>query len=146
MRTKDLQADLFADSARRQPLPLDQKTLLSKPTYSAAFMYVLSLGNFEYEKQVYEDLGIDAGNWTRLKQGKLNLSFEQEKKFEELCGNSGLTIWRAFRAGKGVYDLQEAKDKRIADLERENAELKRDIETLQKYGVIRAAQNEGWGN
>ncbi len=121
-------------------MPLDEKTLFAKPTYKAAFLYVLSLANVQYDKEIYEELGIDAGNWTRVKNGTVPLSFEQERRLEQFCGNDGLTKWRAYRAGKGVYDLQEAKDKRISELEAENSRLQSELDTLIKYGVIGKAK------
>jgi len=54
----------------------------------------------------------------------------------ELCGNEGLLLWRAYRRGKGLYDLQEAKDREISLLRSRVAQLENDLETLHRYGVI----------
>lgn len=138
MNTTKLQAvqgELFG-SAKRTPLPLDVSTLQSKPTFLAALKYVIQCGNFAREKELFQELGIDKGNWSRMMSGDASFPQDKEELLQELCGNDGLVIWRAYRKGKGVYDLQEAKDKRIAQLEQDNAQLRAEIETLVKYGVI----------
>lgn len=117
---------LGGGTARRRPIPLDIPTLLAKPTYIKALDYVIQCGNFDHDKEIYIPLGIDPGNWTRIRKGEAALSYERESQIEDLCGNIGLTIWRAFRRGKGLHDLQDAKDalieqqtKRIGELETE---------------------------
>lgn len=121
---------------RRVPRPLDLSILYSRTTFHGALLYVIECGNFEKDKQLYQPLGIDAGNWTRIKQGEMSFPQEKEEALQALCGNDGLVLWRAHRAGKGVYDLQEAKDKRIAELEAKNAQLQSDLDTLKRYWQI----------
>jgi hypothetical protein len=140
MTTNNLQAELPLGPKKREPLPLDLQVLYSKTSFLGALKYVIQCGNFEYEKELYKDLNIDAGNWTRIMNGSASFPQDKEEQLQELCGNDGLVRWRAYRCGKGVYDLQKAKDKRIADLEAENIELRREIEVLQKYGVIGRAK------
>lgn len=138
--TKDLQAEFPLGPRKRITRPLDLNVLYSKTTFAGALQYVVECGNFEKAKECYGELGIDAGNWTRMLDGEASFPQEKEERLHELCENQGLFLWRAFRYGKGVYDLQEAKDKEIADLKAENKKLKDEIETLIKYGVLKAAQ------
>lgn len=136
MRTNSLQAELPLGPKKREPVPLDLQVLYTKTTFLGALKYVIQCGNFEYEKELYKALGIDAGNWTRVMNGSASFPQEKEEVLQEICGNDGLVRWRAYRAGKGIYDLQEAKDKEIAALKTERDQLKAEIETLTKYGVI----------
>lgn len=131
MTTKDLQAQKPL-KRKNKPLPLDLSTLYSKSTFLGALKYVIQCGNFEKEKEIYQDpsMDIDGGNWSRIMNGRASFPQDKEEQLQEMCGNQGLVLWRAHRAGKGVYDLQEAKEKRIAELEKENAQLKSDIETI----------------
>jgi hypothetical protein len=131
--------NLFAQSElpicppKRRPIPLDLPTLLAKPTYEQAFGYVVACGNFEHEKELFMQLDIDAGNWTRIKKGDMALAWQREKRLEELCGNKGLTIWRAFQWGCELRELQDSKDKRIADLESALAEQTKKNEVIEEF-------------
>lgn len=122
---------------RRIPRPLDLNVLFSKATFHGALMYVIECGNFEEDKEIYLPLGIDAGNWTRIKKGPRTpngMSFPQEKEeqLQELCGNKGLTLWRAHRDGMGTYDLMQSKDKIIESQAKQINQLESDIEALKR--------------
>jgi hypothetical protein len=131
---------MLLGAQKRAPRPLDLQVLYSKTTFAGALQYVVECGNFEKAKECYQTLGIDAGNWSRMLDGEASFPQEKEDQLHELCGNQGLLLWRAHRAGKGVYDLQEAKDREIAALKAERDQLKADIETLRRYGVIQGAK------
>jgi hypothetical protein len=140
IKTNVLQVELPLGPPRRVPHQLDLNILYSKTTFLGALQYVVQCGNFENDKQVRSQLGIDAGNWSRMMNGDASFPQDKEEELQSLCGNQGLVLWRAYRAGKGVYDLQEAKDKRISELEAENRLLKTEIDTLVKYGVIQKSK------
>lgn len=140
MTTNNLQAELPGFSTKRIPQPLDERTLYAKKTFLGALKYVIQCGNFEYDKEVYQPLGIDAGNWTRIMNGSASFPQDKEEELQDLCGNNGLVLWRAFRRGFRCERI-------LSDLERENTELKiqladkeRELETLAKYGVIQRAR------
>lgn len=134
MTTNNLQAELPGiGTGQRRPQPLDIQTLCNKRTFLAALKYVIQCGNFEYDKELYQPLGIDAGNWTRIMNGSASFPQDKEDQLQELCGNIGLTIWRAQRHGFKLEPLQDAKDKRIAELEAQNAELRREMEIVSKW-------------
>lgn len=141
-KTKELspQFELAIGDKKRVPRPLDLDVLYSKTTFAGALQYVVECGNFEKAKQCFQPLGIDAGNWTRMMDGEASFPQEKEDQLHELCGNEGLLLWRAYRRGKGLYDLQEAKEKRIAELERERDQLRTELDTLIKYGVLARAK------
>jgi len=130
------QFELPIGPKKRTPRPLDLDVLYSKATFAGALQYVVECGNFEKAKQCFQALGIDAGNWTRMLDGEASFPQEKEDLLHELCGNDGLLLWRAHRKGKGLYDLQEAKDREIATLKSRVVQLENDIETLHRYGVI----------
>ncbi len=141
MTTKDLQAELpLVPSSKREPTPLHLPTLFAKQTFRGALEYVIQCGNFEYEKEVYQSLGIDAGNWTRIMNGSASFPQDKEDHLHVLCGNDGLLLWRARRKGFALVPLEDAKDKAIRELTEKNAELQKEIETLAKYGVIKVSK------
>jgi hypothetical protein len=115
MDTNNLQAQLPLVPAKRRPIPLDEQTLHAKPTFLSALRYVIQCGNFEYEKELYQTLGIDAGNWSRIMNGSASFPQDKEDDLQQLCGNDGLVRWRANRGGYRLEPLQDAKDKEIAE-------------------------------
>jgi hypothetical protein len=126
------QAEFPLGSPKRQTRPLDLNILYSKTTFAGALQYVYECGNFEVDKQCYDPLGIDSGNFSKMLSGKASFPQDKEEQFQDLCGNQGLVLWRAFRAGKGVYDLQGALEKENATLKLRVAELERDIEAYRR--------------
>lgn len=63
----------------------------------------------------------DKSNFTKMLQGRVNLPCNKENELMTLCGNFAPLQWTAWKNG---FELQEiAKDARIADLERQLAEL-----------------------
>lgn len=138
MATKELPTQLpLVPASNRVPQPLHLPTLFSKTTFRGALEYVIQCGNFEYEKEVYQSLGIDAGNWTRIMNGSASFPQDKEEALHALCGNNGLLVWRAHRLGLGLVELEDGKDKQIRELREENSRLQNELDTLAKYGVIR---------
>lgn len=138
MATKDLPTQLpLVPATNRVPQPLHLPTLYSKTTFRGALEYVIQCGNFEYEKEIYQSLGIDAGNWTRIMNGSASFPQDKEDALHALCGNNGLLIWRANKQGLGLVELEDAKDKQIRELKAENKTLRDEIDTLIKYGVVK---------
>jgi hypothetical protein len=133
--TQSAQRELPLCPPRRRPIPLDIPTIQGKPNYEKALEYVITCGNFENEKELYMQLGINSGNWTKVKQGKYALPWRTEKRLEELCGNNGLTIWRAFQWGCELRELKSTQEKRIADLEAAIAERDKHIAIITEFAA-----------
>lgn len=134
MTTKNLQTELpLVPSSNRVPQPLHLPTLFSKQTFRGALEYVIQCGNFEYEKEIYQSLGIDAGNWTRIMNGSASFPQDKEDHLHALCGNNGLLLWRANKQGMGLVSLEDAKDKEIRMLREENTELKKELEIVGRW-------------
>lgn len=93
-------------------------------------------------KQIYKPLGIDKGTWSNIMSGQMHFPTNKYEQFMDIVGNEILLIWLAFRRGKGLHDLVDAKDKRINDLEAKIAEKDKEIETLIKYGVLTRKGND----
>ncbi len=129
MNTKVLQAELF-DEHRRIPIELDERVLFNKQTFLGALKYVIQCGNFELDKQIYQALGIDAGNWTRIMNGTASFPQDKEEPLQDLCGNHGLAMWRARRRGFGVIPLRSDLETRIQELESNVSEKEKIIQML----------------
>lgn len=54
----------------------------------------------------------------------------------DLVGNEIPLIWLANKRGYALVPLRDAKDRRIAELEQQNAELRKEFEVLKKHGFL----------
>lgn len=133
------QMDLIADGkALRAEQPVSMDTIYRQPDLLAALRLSVQTSGLD-EKQVYLALGLDKAQWSRILTGQAHFPTNKYEQFMDIVGNDVLLIWMAHRRGKGLHDLEDAKDKTI----REQAELIKllsgEIETLAKYGVIKRA-------
>jgi len=67
-------------------------------------------------------LNIDAGQWSRIYNGKAHMPAAKRVPFMQLCGNRLLAQYDAKATGCELVEL--AKDRVIADLERQLAEAR----------------------
>lgn len=140
MNTNNFQAELPLGTKPKDRQPVDLDVVYRQPTFLAALKLCIHLGGFEYDKQIYQALGIDAGNWSRIMNGSASFPQDKEDELQDMCGNEVLVIWRAYRRGKGLIELRDAKDRRIAELERQLAERDSELNTLEKFGLIKRAK------
>lgn len=78
------------------------------------------------DKEIYLDLGIDAGTFSRMKDGKNTLSNDRMRDFCEAVGNTILPQWIAFQVGCGLVLLKTEAERRaeIAEARADEAEKK----------------------
>jgi len=86
------------------------------PNKHKALMLCADLSGLE-DKEIYGHLGIDAGQWTRIKKGEAFFPDNKESALMRLCGNTVPIIWAAFNEGFGLVPLKTELEARIADLE-----------------------------
>lgn len=138
MRSKKLsQIDLLFGSRAHQTDVQDDLVAL-QPSLTAAVNLCINASGLE-DKEIYLPLNIDAGHWTRIRQGKRNAHFPLNKleQLQKLCGNDIPLRWQNLRMGYRAVPIEDAKDAKIRMLEQRNAELQKEIDTLIKYDAIR---------
>jgi hypothetical protein len=82
------------------------------------------------DKEIYDPLGIDHAQWSRITTGKANFPMSKYEQFAQLVGNDVLLKWIAHRRG---YELKPI----ASDLERENARLRAEVERRDReYEVL----------
>lgn len=141
-RTKNLsglvgQLDLLSDpEASGSGQTVDPTVVFKQPTLTAAVLLMVQVAGFRYEKQFYKPLGIDAGNWTRIKQGEMSFPLDRLMDAMELCRSDIPLLWQAHRRGKGLFDLEDTKDRTIREQAELIQRLQQEFETLEKYGVL----------
>ena len=100
----------------------------------AAFNLACNVSGLE-DKEIYIALDIDAGQWSRIKQGGAHFPLN---KLEELCdvlGNEILLEYLAWKRGKGVHQLETETERQLRltneALQRERDKNKMLTEILQ---------------
>jgi hypothetical protein len=87
------------------------------------------------DKQIAQDSGIDDGNFSKIRRGQRGFMPGQRLRFMDAVGNQILREWEIERQGFDAQSLrrhEDNKDKRIAELEEENAELRRENSLLRE--------------
>jgi len=129
------QIPLFGQPGTAQDAP-DVSIIEKQQTLHAAIKLCIQYAGFGYDKEIYKPLGIDAGNWTRIMNGDASFPENKLLRLMELCGNEIPLQWLASKRGYRLLPCEDAKDKRIRDLEKANEDQRKEIETLVKYGVL----------
>jgi hypothetical protein len=112
---------------RRVDQALDPAVVIAQPTLLGAIKLCISVAGFEADKQVYGELGIDAGHWSRITRGEAHFPVDKLPALMDLCGNEAPLIWLAHARG---YDPTSLR-KRETDIERENRELRDRVASLE---------------
>lgn len=115
--------------------PVSVEVIDKQPNLLSAIMLSIQVSGRE-EKQIYGPLRIDKGTWSKIMSGQFSFPTNKYEQLMNLVGNEVVLIWLARRRGKGLHDLEDSKDKRIRELENGNQELRKEIDTLVKYGVL----------
>lgn len=78
------------------------------------------------DKEIYLDLGIDAGTFSRMKDGKNTLSNDRMHDFCESVGNTIFPQWIAYQVGCGLVMLKTEAERRaeLAEARANEAEKK----------------------
>ena len=78
------------------------------------------------DKEIYLDLGIDAGTFSRMKDGKNTLSADRMHDVCAAVGNTILPEWIAYQVGCGLVMLKTEAERRaeLAEARAEEAEKK----------------------
>lgn len=132
MRSKILRA---VDGPQRElpliePQPVSEEVVFAQRTFTAAIKLAANVSGLD-EKQIYRDLEIDAGHWTRILNGDAHFPVDKLLAFMDLVGNEIPLQWLAHRRGKGLVlllseaeRLLQAEKERAGKLEEENKLLR----------------------
>lgn len=117
---------------KRSDQDIDQRMVIAQPTLLSAIKLCISAAGFEADKQVYGELGIDAGHWSRIMRGEAHFPVDKLPAVMDLCGNEAPLIWLTHARGYDVSSLR----KRETDIERENRELRNTIAKMEQRHEI----------
>ena len=103
-----------------------------QPTLASALALGATAAGLDLEKEVHVPCGIDAGHWSRMRQGKAGIQWEKLKAICDLCGNDAPILWMLHQRG---YDLHSLR-KRETETERENRELREQLAALKAERAV----------
>jgi hypothetical protein len=89
------------------------------------------------EKQVYLELGIDGGNWTRMLTGKANFPPEMISKFCDIVQNDLVLHWLAYQRGFELRIIPKELEERLAQKDAELEELKKKFTYLESLFMVK---------
>ncbi len=81
-------------------------------------------------KEFYLALDLDKGHWSRIESGDSPFPFPKLNQFMDVAGNEIPLIWSAERRGWDWLTIRQHHsdtERRIAELEQENADLRRSL-------------------
>lgn len=117
-------------------IPID----LIRRQHSAASAFSLACQASGLEdKEIYLQLGIDAGTFSRIKKGEATLQADKEAEFCQAVGNTVYPEWRAFQIGCTLTMIQSEAERRADVAEKERDEARGEAEMLKKLLIGRAA-------
>lgn len=110
-------------SAAPVDVPLD--VIIRQKSLTAAIALCVQSSGLE-EKEVYLELEIDAGHWTRIMKGDAHFPTNKLNDLMDLCQNETPLIWLANSRGRGLVLLKSEAERRaeIAEIRAEEAEKK----------------------
>jgi hypothetical protein len=131
MDAKDLQLEL--PMARRpQKVEIEKDLVLRQPNKLAALNLCIQLSGLE-DKEIYGALGIDAGQWTRIKKGDAHFPDNKESELMRICGNIAPLIWAAAHEGYQLVPMMSELEAQVAELRQQIAEKDQKIETITEF-------------
>lgn len=127
MASKDLQQLELPMARRPQKADISMAVVLSQPNKLAALNLCIQVSGLE-DKEIYGSLGIDAGQWTRIRKGDGHFPPNLESDLMRLCGNIVPLLWSAAHEGYELRPIKSELEAQVEELQREldakNTELK----------------------
>jgi hypothetical protein len=105
---------------------------------AAAFALACQASGLE-DKEIYMQLGIDAGTFSRIKKGEATLQADKESEFCRAVGNKVYPEWRAFKIGCTLVVIQSEAERRADEAEDRAKAAEAENAMLKNLLVGRAA-------
>lgn len=112
----------------RERQDIDPALVIAQPTLLGAIKLCISIAGFDADKQVYKDLEIDAGHWSRITRGEAHFPVDKLTALMDLCGNEAPLIWLTNARGYDARSLRKLETETERALREEREALKRERE------------------
>lgn len=107
-------------SRKPQKVDVSLDLVARQPSFTAALGFAIQVSGLD-DKEIYLQLGINAGHWSRIRKGEANFPQELYAQFCELVGNDIIVQWIAYQRGYGIVMLKSEAERR-AELAEKRAE------------------------
>jgi hypothetical protein len=120
----------------RMPSRLDVpfELIRVQPNASAAFSLACSASGLS-DKEIYTDLGIDQGYFSKIKSGQATLSDDKKPLFSKIVGNNVLLEYIAYQHGYGIVMNKSEAERQLEEAQQQIAE--RDLKITVLMDAIR---------
>lgn len=111
----------------RERVTVDLNAVTRQASFNAAIVYCVGVSGLD-RKQVYSALGIDAATWSRIESTQANFPPNKIEALMDICGNEAPLMWLVHARGydwASVRERQSEMERKLTELEQENADLKR---------------------
>lgn len=97
-------------SSRSPVVSVDVEAVRAQPSASAAFTLACACSGKE-DKEIYLELGMDAGQFSRIKMGQAGFPMDRLSEFCEIVGNSIYPEWIAYQLGCTLVQIESAAER-----------------------------------
>ena len=110
------------------PVEVRAEDVERKATFGAAIELCGELAGFSKDKQQSSPLGINPGQFHRMKAGTEGIKWERLEQIMDACGNDAPLLWMLHRRGYDLHSLRRKETK----VERENRLLREEVQALRR--------------
>lgn len=114
---------------------VDLAVVLRQSNLAGAVALCASLSGKD-DKQLYMDLGIDPGQWSRIMKGSAHFPLNKLSALMDLCGNEAPLMWLIHHRGWDVATLrrQQSETERALEAERQRTrELEAKLQHVTEF-------------
>ena len=108
-----------------------------RPTFLAAWNFAVDFSALE-DKQVYSQIDVDASHWSKIRAGRaFPPADDRFNRFFDVVHNEIPLVWLAEKRGydwSTIRKHRSSEQRRIAELETENADLRRLVRLQAEFG------------
>ncbi len=110
------------------PVEVRPEEIERKQSFGAAIELCGELAGFHKDKQTTAPVGLDAGQFSRIKNGQEGIKWERLEQLMDACGNDAPLLWMLHRRG---YDLHSLRRKET-EVEKQNRMLREEVAALRR--------------
>jgi hypothetical protein len=110
------------------PVDVRPEEIAREKTLGGAIDLCAKVAGFCLDKTLQQELGVDKAQFSRWQSGTEGIVWPKFVHLMDICGNDAPLLWMLHQRG---YDLTSLR-KRETELERQNRELREQIDTLMR--------------
>jgi hypothetical protein len=112
--------------------------IIKQPHLAGAIALCVQLSGLE-EKEVYMELGIDAGHWTRIMKGDAHFPVNKLNELCDLCANEAPLQWWAHSRGYTLVQIETETQRLLRAEQNKRIETEKENDLLRQLLIGKAA-------